>query len=609
MRFYLLTLIFTLFLTACDSNSQKEDLDFQTPNTDTPDPETPETPEPEIPEPEIPEPETPEPEIPVIPEPEPEPEVACINDHSDLINGAALNTATNYVFFPSRGSEKLSSINLTTLAIFETDTNGFNSEQRALQRIYGDNLANKLSDHNGRWIIEPNRVMITNTETGQMQQVSNLDVKGQKVCDIKQLNPSFDREAEFYINFGPTCEQSYKINLAMSANESAIQLPNRAISDGISIYDTEANWQGQIHKKTHLGESRLVFSQPDYCSELDLLNLSQEDAAWHGVQNSDGRLLLRIEDKVYLLSANDTQLFITPDSGFSLPEQALFSLDSKVENIELLWNANFIFYFNKDNPQAKLGIYDLSQNVLLAEQSLYSPVADAGKSFKSLNKWLLDQHSLWLETRFQIESGGTVENYSRYSRWDLTSKALDGLAVLDHKIAHGDSLSDWHSVDDRLFVKIKKNNGIYLPSLVAGDKDYLLTPNSAPQATSDVWNFIKVSAPEKQSADSVLALDYSALASDQLQLRLIKSDGSEQAFPQINRKAGIFKHLAQYGDASVFYELACISGCSQDDLVQQQELNILLARYSDVSLQTLYSETCTIDLSSGSEEISCTRNP
>jgi hypothetical protein len=615
MRFYLITLFFTLFLTACDSNSQKEELDFQTPNTEAPDPETPETPEPETPDPETPdpetpvtpEPETPDPEPPVTPEPEPE--VACINDHSGFINGAALNSTTDYVFFPRRGSDLLSSINLQTLATFETDTKSFNSEQRALQRVYGDSLANKLSDHNGLWLIEPNRVMFTNTETGQVQQISNLDVKGQKVCEIKQLNPSFDREAEFYINYGPFCEQNYKVHLAMSANESAIKLPNNAVRDGISIYDAQASWQGQIHKKTHLGESRLVFSQPDFCTELDLVNLSQENGTWYGIQNPDGRLLLRLEDKVYLLSANETQLFITADSGFSLPEQALFSLDSKVENIELLWNDNFIFYFNKDNPQAKLGVYDLSQKVLLAEQAMYTPMADAGKTFKSLNKWLFDQQSLWLETRYQVDSDGTVETFSRYNRWDFASKTFDDLAVLDHKIAHSDSFSDWHSVDNRLYVKVKKNNGFYLPFVVAGDKDYLLAPNSVPQETSDVWYFIKVSATEKQAADSVLALDYSALASDQLQLRLIKSDGSEQAFPQINRNVGIFQYLAQYGDASVFYELSCTSGCTKDDLVQQQELNILLARFSDVSLHTLYSETCTIDISSGTQETSCTPKP
>lgn len=226
----------------------------------------------------------------------PELEVSCVTEHSTDIATSVSNHETNYVFFSSLSCDFLSSYSIATGEIV-AGNESVNAQARHYQRVVGNTLATQLADNNSQWFVGPNSLHFTNTVTGEIEQISNLDINDQNICSIKQINPSSSREPELYINYGDSCDTSSKVHLAMDINASAIQLPNQAVAQGVSLYNTAGSWQGQLHKKTHGDSSRLVFSQPDYCSEKDVLSFSETNAAWYAKQANNGGLLLRLEDQ------------------------------------------------------------------------------------------------------------------------------------------------------------------------------------------------------------------------------------------------------------------------------------------------------------------------
>jgi hypothetical protein len=601
MHLHFLSLSLIFMLCACQGNSSDESLGLspisKDPDTSISEPEPTDTEpaEPTDPEPTDPEPTDPEPTDPSTPTPE-EP-IACISSHSDVQPATANNSRTDFVFFSSLANNNLQAYELLTNSRLDVIGTGFSTATAPFQFITGSNLASKSGVNNGEWLLESSRLLFSDTVTGEIKQISSLDTNGSKICSIRQIKPTLERLSEIYINYGLNCSLNAKVNLAMASTDPAITIPSSAVAEGAPLYDNDANWLGQLHKVVEQGKAKLVFLKPDICSQNVLFEFTENANTWSAEQYSDGSLLLRIEEKVFYLSLADVLLLIADDSNYSFPAP-LITLSSANQDLWLGKSSSEIYVTNlvinqemPENNKAELLVYGLAGDLLSGPISLYSGT-DTAKTIVGFDKVVLDDDSLWLESRFTTIVSDAEHYHRRYSRWDISSKNLDSVAQFDYELTVKDQVSEWYSIANKVYLKVNERTGLYQAVDVVGEKDYLLQAGSAASIEQKVWHFIKQDSNTQQLADSVIAWDYSNHAIDQYTARLSKADGSSAPFSTLTRDIRALIMISQYGDLSLFGDMSCTSGCVDGDPNSQYEYRVSALKLSNGSVSELHHETC-----------------
>jgi hypothetical protein len=599
-------------LSACQGNNADEELGptqvSKDPDSSVPDPTNPDPtdPEPTDPEPTDPEPTDPEPTDPEPTDPDPtdpDPTVACVTSHSGSENNDYFNSRADFLFYATFSTGKLQSYEVASNARANVGETGTSTATFPFLSISGTTLATQRGLYNGEWLFETNteQLIFKDTLLGTARQVSSLKTGGYQICSMTQIKPSIERMSEFYINYGSSCALTSKVNLAMSANEDAITIPNAAITEGIALYDGDANWLGQLYKVVENNVAKLVLQKSDFCSQNDLVTFSSTADAWTAKQYPDGSLLLQIGAKIYNLTATDVLAWVADEASFSLPEEALITLPNADQVTLFDKNESNIFYTNLsivEDSESKLNVinnaevfvFNLAGGDQPAALSLYS-AGESDKSILGFEKLELDDDSLWLETQFTTESVDEIRYNRRYSRVDLSSKALDTSAKFDYQLKQINQKTEWHSIGNKVYLKANKNTGIFQALASSGEKDYLLQAGVAARVEDKVWHFIKQDSAINKKADAVIAWDYSKQADDELRAELIDAD-STTAFPKITRQVRALVMASQFADRSLFWELSCTLGCGDGESISQYEYRVSSLKYSDGSLMELYRETC-----------------
>lgn len=605
MYLKLLVLTFALFLAACQSNTERTDINLDV-EKDAQDvdsggsgnlPEDSGTDNTEVVDPGGEDP-TNNPSDDVLTPSAPEP--VCVSSHSGNEAAEPFNSNADFLFFPTFSSSNLQSFEVLSNTTTSTEAPDFNSISFPFQFITGNALATQESIHNGEWVFEINskKLLFQDTLSGEARQVSNLDTGGYQVCSMIQIKPAVGRMSEFYISYGPSCSLTSKVNLAMTSTDSAVSIPNTAITKGTAIFDENANWLGQLYKVNDKGVAKLVLQKPDFCSRNVVFEFSADKNQWTAHQYTDGSLLIRLEDKVYYLSAADVVALVEDDSNYSLPNTALITLESAEIDVRFVKNDDEIYFVNSIidsntpiNNKVELFVYNIASRTISPAIPLFSG-ADVGKAFVGLDKMIIDDDSVWIETTFITEvSGSTVYN-RRYSRWDIVDQALDATVQFDHSLESKYQKSEWHSIDNNVYLKV--NSKTLIAQAIAGDKDYLLRPGNAPLNASKVWHFIKQKSTVNQKADAVIAWDYSNHGSNQYVPELIKA-GANLVYPAVTRNLMLLSMTPQFDDISLFWDISCSSGCSDSDPVAQLDYRVSQLDHNNSSqITVLYHETCDV---------------
>jgi hypothetical protein len=585
-------------LTACGANSQKDEL------IDRPDPEVPVIPEKPGPKPPVP-PEPPGPIIPPTP-PKPAPKV-CVESHSEVEVGDVANSRADFVFYPGLSVDKLHSYKVSAGESTVVEDAELTDLTFPYQSISGSSLLEQVGFNNGEWQFETNskNLLFKDTLTGEARQVSNFDFGGNRICSVTQIKPTTDRLSEFYISYGDSCSLTSKVNLAMSASDAAIQIPNPAIHEGTAIYDGDANWLGQLYKIIDQGTAKLVLQKPDFCSQNELLTFDAVGDAWSAKQFPDGSLLLQVGAKVYHLASADLLAWVADEPSFTLPADSLIRLPNLDQAVWLDKNASNIFYTSLEvieDPDTKLDVIqnadlyvaNLSTGAQEAKLSLYSG-ADSDKTIVGFEKVILDDESIWLETRFATKPATKTLYHRRYSRLNLTTNVLDSIAEFDYQLKEGSQKTEWHSIANKVYLKVNTRTSISLAINPDEEEDYLLQAGAAAANVDKVWYFIKQGSAIAQEADGVIAWDYTNHTSSQFVPELIKADGSSTIFPMVNRSILLFSMSAQFKDLSLFWDVGCTSGCDDAEPVAQYDYYVSLLKHADNSLiDPIYHERCTV---------------
>ena len=590
MRFKLLVFLSTLLLVACQGNSQPAKVNF-TPEEQTPTPEEPEpTPTPEEPEP------TPTPEE---PEPTPEPRV-CITSHSATQPAIKQNSQADFVFFSGFSVNQLQSYDISAESKTATGATGFNNAAFPFQSISGNDLASLQSFNNGELLFESGNIIFTDTLTGETRQISNFDNGGAKVCAVSQIQPSLTRASEFYINYGWNCSLNSKVYLAMTDTDAAINIPNSAVAEGTAIYDAQVNWLGQLYTIIEQDKTKLVLIKPNFCDQNILFEFSDNNNSWSAEQFSDGSLLIRLEDQIHYLSAADVLDLVADESSFTWPEESFITLNSKTADILLEKNSDEIYYVqqvvdgsNETNNKLELYVYDIASKVTSAAISMYSG-SDTLKTFTGLEKLILDDNSLWIESSFRT-TVSDVEHYNRrYSRWDIQTKTLDAVAQFDYELRLESQESEWYSIKNKVYLKANNRTNLLSALSASGEKDYLLQANSAAVEVEQIWSFIKQGSGLNTLYDGVIALDYTNHEADQYTPVLYAADGSISTFPTIDRDIRLASMITQFDELTLFFDYSCISGCGEEDSVSQFDYRVSALKHNDSAnaAKLLHHETC-----------------
>jgi hypothetical protein len=597
MRFKLLLLTLSIVLSACQSNSEGTEINLgAVDNTDGADSDggTVTAPsEPDVEDPvDGPDDNVPSPSVPV-------PKV-CVSSHSNNEAAEPYNSRADFLFYPEFSSDNLQSYEVLTDTASSIEVPGLSSISFPFQSITGNTLATQEAVNNGEWLFETNskKLIFKDTLLGSARQVSNLDTGGYQICSMVQIKPAIDRMSEFYINYGPSCSLTTKVNLAMTSTVAAVSIPNTAITEGVAIFDADANWLGQLYKVTDQGVVKLALQKPDFCSQNVVFEFTAEKNSWAAQQYSDGSLLIRLENKVYYLSALDALAMVEDESNYSLPNTALITLASAENDVWLGKNDDEIYYTNliidsetPSNNKAELYVYNIASKVTSSAISLYSG-ADVGKTIIGFDKIKIDDDSVWMETQFATEVAGSTVYNRRYSRWDISNQVLDLIVQLDRPLQSKSQKSEWHSIDNNVYLKM--NSKTLITQAIAGEKDYLLMPDNAPSATSKVWHFIKQKSAIDQQADAVIAWDYSNHGSNQYVPELINVGGTT-VFPTITRKVIALSMTPQFDDLSLFWDISCTSGCDNSDPIAQLDYRVSAIDHNDNSqLSVVYHETCDV---------------
>jgi len=618
MRFQIIFLLLAVFLTACGANSQKDEL------IDRPDPEVPVIPEKPGPKPPVP-PEPPGPIIPTVP-PKPAPKV-CVESHSGNQEGDAPNSRADFVFYPDVAN-KLQSHKVLDSTITMTEVAGNSSATIPFQSISGNSLATQTGFNNGEWQFErplgvnSKKLIFKDTLSGEARQVSGFDFGGNQVCSVTQIKPATDRLSEFYISYGNHCSLTQKVDLSMSATDTAIEIPNPAIFEGTAIYDGDANWLGQLYKVEDQGVAKLVLQKPDFCSQNELIEFDSVDDAWSAKQFLDGSLLLQIGAKIYNVSSADLLAWVADEPSFTLPAEALVTLPNTDQSVWLDKNATDIFYtslaITEDSDtkldviqNAELHVANISTGAQEAQVSLYSGV-DTDKTIVGFDKVILDDESVWLETSFTTVTETLY--HRRYSRLSLNTNTLDSIAEFDYQLPKRSQKSEWHSIDNKVYLKVNTGTIIVHGIDPTGERDYLLQPAAVAANVNKIWHFIKQGSAINNEADGVIAWDYSNNATSQYVAELIQSDGTITVYPAINRNLALSSMSTQFKELSLFWDIDCTSGCDDADPVAQIDYRVSLIKHDDnSSIETVYLETCDIIRATTGPDVAqsqiCTVNP
>jgi len=605
MRFQIIFLLLAVFLTACGANSQKDEL------IDRPDPEGPIIPDEPGPKPPVP-PEPPGPIIPPIP-PKPAPKV-CVESHSGFQDAEAANSSANFVFYPGFSIDKLHSYEIGTSQSLAVEASGATSFTFPYQSISGDSLADQVGFNNGEWQFETNskNLIFKDTLTGEARQVSNFDFAGYQVCSVTQIKPTTDRLSEFYISYGDSCSLTSKVNLDMSASDAAIQIPNPAIHEGTAIYDGDANWLGQLYKIIDQGTAKLVLQKPDFCSQNELLTFDSVGDAWSAKQFLDGRLLLQVGAKVYHLASADLLALVADEPSFTLPAESLITLPNTDQAVWLDKNASNIFYTSLEVIEDPATELDVIQNADLyvanlitgaqeAKLSLYSG-SDNDKAIVGFEKVILDDESVWLETRFTTKPATETLYHRRYSRLSLNTNTLDSIAEFNHQLKLGSQKTEWHSIANKVYLKVDTRTSINRAIDTDEEEDYLLEAGAAAVDLEKVWYFIKQGSVITTEADGVIAWNYSNHVTQQYVAELINAGGSS-SFSAVVRNILGSSMTTQFKNLSLFWDISCTTDCS-DGLVEYRvisldhgdnSLNLLRHESCDVSIEEPSPSTCTVN--------------
>lgn len=528
MRFQILTIVFIAFLTACQGNSQPEDLPLVPAPKDTEQVggETGGDPRAGF------------------------PEVACAltSSPSNPVIQPASNL--NFLFYRTISNEYFS---------YKLDDASHAKKLDAIDSIFapyqyvtGSDLSDWKSQARG-FFLANDKLLFANPTSGQLDQVSSLDLTGRRVCETNQRHTSFLRMPEFNILLdtgasNSSCEVYLKVDLSLGENDSFNILPDEGRQEGISIYDTTGEWQGNIIQRSVDDIFELALMRPDMCTVESLFSLEQNTDTWSAEQQRDGSLLLRLANNVYLLDATNTVDFVLQQNSFDLSAHLIYTFTHFSSTDWFSIQGDYVYF--SDSTEDSFYSYKISTPTLSLAQTFLETVADpaAEEHFFEFRKLVVDDTSVWVEVMYYIMkdvsgSGESVvqetEYWHRFKRWDIATQAWDDTAQLDHLASSQNSRTTWYSINNQIYLKIREDNDIvseYDSSAENYVADYLLAPTKTPLATDKIWKFLQVNSQFNEGINAVLVVDVSN-ADGSISLSITRDDGNITAFPGYANKA------------------------------------------------------------------------
>ena len=483
------------------------------------------------------------------------------------------------------------------------------------QLVSGSNLSSWRQQNSGFWL-DQDQLFFANTLTGQLEQVSNVDLSVDTICKATQVNPSLTQMVELHVRLdnklsNNNCGSYYKVDLSLSATDESIPLPNYDSHMGIKIYNEAGTWLGSLQRSQKSDAEAvpvLSFLRTDMCSEnvLNLVDFINSGDTWSAQQYDDGSLLLRVGMKVYYLSLADTVDFVLQQNSFTLPEP-IITLTSFDDDDLLAIRDDYLYFTNL--ASASLLTYKISTAELSSAQSIFSALELPVKQLTTFKKRVIDDQSLWLEIMYSTEvdslnSAGEVildgdnnpiketEYWHRFKRWDLAGQAWDEAAQLDYQARSQASDTLWHVIDGKAYVKVNSDNSLFLKDELEDGPvaDYLLQENTSPLATEKIWHFLQLNAPYGRGDNAVLSVDYSD-AAGAISLELTKDDGTSIEFSGFDVKAFTISLGLLQGDYLPIDYSSCTTDCNDGNLTYSVDaLNI-----SDGTLRALDSKVIQLE--------------
>ena len=601
MHFQLLPLLLVLLLTACDGNTQKDELTLADPNSGS--------------------------------ETDgdigggdngggdngggdnggvTEPEEFCVEKFSPAKNATVANSSANFIFYELFPNTHV--FNVSNGQSTELSPSNF-SDAIPYQLVSGSDLSSWRQQNSGFWL-DQDQLLFANTLTGELEQVSNTDLSEDTICKATQVNPSLTQVAELHVrldskSLNNNCGSYFKVDLSLSASDEPTPLPSYDSHAGIKIFNAAGTWLGSL-QRSQKSEAEAVpvlsFLRTDMCSEnaINLVDFINSNDTWSAQQYDDGSLLLRIGMKVYYLSLTETVDFVLQQNSFTLPEPVI-TLASFEDDDLLAIRGDYLYFTNL--ASASLFTYKISTSELSNAQSIFSALELPVNQLTAFKKRVIDDQSLWLEVMYSKEvdslndAGEVVldgdnnpikvtEYWHRFKRWDLISQAWDEPVQLDYQARSQASETLWHVIDGKAYVKVNSANSLFLKDKLEEDPvaDYLLQENTSPIATEKIWHFLQIDAPYARGDNAVLSVDYSD-AEGAISLELFKENSTSIDFTGFNAKALTISHGVLQGDYLTINYSACTTDCSDGNLTYSADaLDI-----SDGTLRTLDSEIIQLE--------------
>jgi hypothetical protein len=562
MYFQLLAIICIIFLTACQGNSQSEELSLSpmSKEVETADDGTDDG-------------------------TDDFPEVECVSAHSP--NNPVIQPASNlnYLFYETLDNDffnyHLTDDSSTKLLDGSNNIPPYHYIT-PYQYLTGESLSGWQSQTRG-FFLASDKLLFANPISGQLDQVSNLDLTGRRICKATQRHTSFVRMAELDIQLGKpnsSCDINLKVDLSLGANDDFNILPSLATEQGLAIYNSMGSWQGNLLRRSLNGSPVLAFVLPDMCSVTTLFEFEQVTDTWSGIQQADGSLLLRLGNKVFFLEANDALDFVKQKNNYVLPSTPELVLTQFTGNDWIVTQGGYIYFTDESNK----GFYShkILDNSLSALQLLADEEAEEPEQFVKFVKMVVDNDSVWIEGMYSIQvdllndAGELIrdekgialretEYRHRFLRWDIASQNLDASAQFSHVANTQFDRTVWYSVRDKLYVKTNPGNSLVVQAEVDAEDyhaDYLLQKSTSPLKTTKIWQFMQSNNRFGKDINSVLSIDFSGADNNQYQLEFINDTAGNIDLGSISNSLYVSSIDRLQGDYILLANIDCQSDCS-----------------------------------------------
>ena len=602
MHLHLISLSLIFLLSACQGNTPADELG-STPIPKDPDSTEPEPtePEPTVPEPTVPEPTVPEPTV----DPRKDfPEVECALAHSPTKPVMPIASSLDYLFFETVEYE-LFNYKIddgATSKLLDSGSNDLSPfhAKTPYHFITGAGLSNWQSQDRG-FLFATDKLIFANPSTGQLDTVSDLDLTNRKVCKINQRHTTFSRMAEFEIQLDiagrtSSCDINIKVDLSLGESADFNMLPDTSSEESIAIYDAAGNWQGNLKRHIEEGNLVLAFELTDKCSKTTLFQFDNNTDTWQAQQQSDGSLLLRLGNKVYLLNVADTIDFVKQQNSFTLPSEPLYTFSSFSDEDWFSVQGDYIYF--TDNESDSFYSYHRGTKTLSPAQNFVQTVTAPApeEHFEGFQKIITDDESVWVEVMFYLiknagEENQETEYWHRFKRWDKVDQAWDQSAQLDHIADSISSETSWRSINNSVYLKVRAANSLLLKKALAAENyiaDYFLDADSATSIVegNKIWQFFSIDAGFTEKENAVLSIDDTSVDGS-IGLEVIRNTGAVTQYSGYDTKALSISIDSSQGDYLIIKDLVCLPACEEGASIGNGITALNLMDGSDV---TIYSD-------------------